>query len=150
MIVERQASATWGKAVVEQLSKNLRVEFPSLRGFSVQNLWTMRQFFCEYQDHENLQPLVGEIGWTHNVIIFQRCKDLLEREFYIRMTRKMGWSKNVLIHQMSSALITTRSPLQARPTGGRRYERPSRPHPAGSSSITLKPCSDEQKTNPFK
>jgi len=102
MIVERQASATWGKAVVEQLSKDLRVEFPGLRGFSVQNLWTMRQFFCEYQDHENLQPLVGEIGWTHNVIIFQRCKDLLEREFYIRMTRKMGWSKNVLIHQIEN------------------------------------------------
>ena len=26
----------------------------------------------------------------------------MEREFYIRMTRKMGWSKNVLIHQVEN------------------------------------------------
>ena len=31
-----------------------------------------------------------------------RCKDPLEREFYIRMTRKFGWSKNVLIHQIEN------------------------------------------------
>jgi len=29
-----------------------------------------------------------------------KCKDELEREFYIRMTRKYGWTKNVLIHQI--------------------------------------------------
>jgi predicted nuclease of restriction endonuclease-like (RecB) superfamily len=32
----------------------------------------------------------------------ERCKDPLEREFYIRMTRKFGWSKNVLIHQIEN------------------------------------------------
>lgn len=31
-----------------------------------------------------------------------RCKDDLQREFYIRMTRKFGWSKNVLIHQIEN------------------------------------------------
>ena len=31
-----------------------------------------------------------------------RCKDPLEREFYIRMTGKFGWSKNVLIHQIEN------------------------------------------------
>jgi len=46
--------------------------------------------------------LVREIGWSHNVIIFEKCKDDLEREFYIRMTRRMGWSKNVLIHQIEN------------------------------------------------
>lgn len=30
------------------------------------------------------------------------CKDDLEREFYIRMTRKFGWTKNVLIHQIEN------------------------------------------------
>jgi predicted nuclease of restriction endonuclease-like (RecB) superfamily len=32
----------------------------------------------------------------------ERCKDPLEREFYLRMTRKFGWSKNVLIHQIDN------------------------------------------------
>jgi predicted nuclease of restriction endonuclease-like (RecB) superfamily len=31
-----------------------------------------------------------------------KCKDDLEREFYIRMTSKFGWSKNVLIHQIEN------------------------------------------------
>jgi predicted nuclease of restriction endonuclease-like (RecB) superfamily len=31
-----------------------------------------------------------------------RCKDGLEREFYIRMTKKYGWTKNVLIHQVDN------------------------------------------------
>ena len=37
-----------------------------------------------------------EIGWSHNIIILAGCKNDLEREFYIRMTRKFGWTKNVL------------------------------------------------------
>ena len=41
--------------------------------------------------------MVGDIGWTHNIIIMSKCKDDLEQEFYIRMTKKFGWSKNVLI-----------------------------------------------------
>ena len=31
-----------------------------------------------------------------------KCKDPLEREFYIRMTRRFGWSRNVLIHQIDN------------------------------------------------
>ena len=33
-------------------------------------------------------------------MILQCCKDALEREFYIRMTRKFGWSKDVLARQI--------------------------------------------------
>jgi predicted nuclease of restriction endonuclease-like (RecB) superfamily len=102
LIVERQDREGWGKSVVERLANDLQNEFPGVKGFSVQNLWYMRQFYLEYRDNEKLQPLVGEISWSHNLIIFQRCKDLLGREFYIRMTHKFGWSKNVLIHQIEN------------------------------------------------
>ncbi len=102
IIVERQAAEGWGKSVVERLSTDLRQEFPGVGGFSVQNLWYMRQFYAEYHDHERLQPLVGEIAWAHNLAIMSKCKDPLEREFYLRMARKFGWSKNVLIHQIEN------------------------------------------------
>jgi predicted nuclease of restriction endonuclease-like (RecB) superfamily len=102
MIAERQETSGWGRSVVENLSKDLRREFPGVGGFSVQNLWYMRQFYQEYSGHEKLQPLVGEIAWAHNLAIMSKCKDPLEREFYIRMTRKFGWSKNVLIHQIDN------------------------------------------------
>jgi len=102
MIAERQKTEGWGKSVVQQLAADLQAEFPGVRGFSVQNLWYMRQFYLEYHGVPKLQPLVGEISWAKNLVIMARCKDPLEREFYIRMTRKFGWSKNVLIHQIEN------------------------------------------------
>ncbi|PKN68283.1 MAG: DUF1016 domain-containing protein [Deltaproteobacteria bacterium HGW-Deltaproteobacteria-12] len=101
MIVERQEQAGWGKSVVEKLAADLQKEFPGIQGFSSQNLWRMKQFYQTYAGNEKLSPLVREIGWTHNIIILQ-CKDDLQREFYIRMTRRMGWTKNVLIHHIDN------------------------------------------------
>jgi predicted nuclease of restriction endonuclease-like (RecB) superfamily len=102
MIVERQSQGGWGKSVVEQLARVLQLEFPGIQGFSAANLWRMRGFFQTYHRLEKLAPLVREIGWSHNLIIMEKCKDDLEREFYIRMTRKFGWTKAVLIHQIEN------------------------------------------------
>jgi predicted nuclease of restriction endonuclease-like (RecB) superfamily len=102
MIVERQNDAEHGAAIAEQLAKDLRAEFPGISGFSRRNVFYMREFYLLYRNDERVQPLVAQIGWTHNLAIFQRCEDPLEREFYIRMTRKFGWSKNVLIHQIEN------------------------------------------------
>ena len=102
MIVQRQEAEGWGKTVVEQLATDLRAEFPGARGYSSQNLWYMRQFFLQYREDAKLQPLVGEISWAKNLVIMGRCKDALEREFYIRMTRKFGWTKNVLVYQIEN------------------------------------------------
>ena len=100
MIVEKQEQLGWGKSVVEQLAKDLQAEFPGESGYSSRNLWRMRQLYQVYRNNEILPPMVAEIGWTHNVIIMEKCKDDLEREFYIRMTRKFGWTKDVLTHQI--------------------------------------------------
>ena len=102
MIVERQQTEGWGKAVVAQLAADLQVDYPGTGGFSASNLWRMKGFFETYNDATKLAPLVREIGWSHNLLILERCKDNLEREFYLRMTRKFGWSKNVLAHQIDN------------------------------------------------
>lgn len=101
-ISQRQAALGWGKAVVENLARDLQTEFPGRNGFSAQNLWLMRQFFNEYLARPKLQPLVGEISWTKNLLIMARCKDDLEREFYLRATARFGWTKNVLQHQLDN------------------------------------------------
>ena len=101
-IVEKQELLGWGKSVVEILAKDLQNEFPGMQGFSSRNLWLMRSYYIEYKDNKKLQPLVAEISWTHNVVLMEKCKDLLEREFYIRVIKKYGWSKSILIHQIES------------------------------------------------
>ncbi|MDI6735808.1 MAG: PDDEXK nuclease domain-containing protein [bacterium] len=102
MIAERQKEYGWGKSVVENLARDLQKEFSGIKGFSVQNLWYMRQFYLEYYRDTNLQPLVGEISWTKHLIIMSRCKENQAREFYITMTKKFGWTKNVLIRQIEN------------------------------------------------
>ncbi|MDM8522521.1 PDDEXK nuclease domain-containing protein [Desulfococcaceae bacterium HSG8] len=102
MIVEKQQHLGWGKSVVEQLSEDIRKEYPGFQGFSVRNLWNMRLFYSEIQQNKKLQPLVAEISWTKNILILTRCKDPSEREFYMLHVRKFGWTKDVLIHQIEN------------------------------------------------
>ena len=100
--ISEKQSESWGKAIVTTLSKELQKEFPKMSGFSTTNLWLMAQFYSEYHSVENLQPLVGEISWTKHIVILNKCKDNLERQFYILATKKFGWTKNVLIHQIEN------------------------------------------------
>lgn len=99
-IAQRQEQEGWGKSVVEQLSRDLCQEFPGQQGFSMQNLWYMRQFFLEYQAEPNLQQLVGEIPWGQNLLIMAKVKDSAARAYYLRMTAEQGWSRNVLLNQV--------------------------------------------------
>lgn len=101
-IVEKQEAFGWGKSIVRNLAEDLQREFPGIKGFSVQNLWNMRFFYLEYRDNEKLQTLSGEIAWSHNMVIIQKCKDDLEREFYIKMTRRYGWTYRVLINHIEN------------------------------------------------
>lgn len=102
LIVERQQTEGRGKAVVAQLAADLQADYPGTGGFSASNLWRMKGFFETYSATAKLAPLVREVGWSHNLLILERCKDEHEREFYLRMTRKFGWSKNVLAHQIDN------------------------------------------------
>jgi predicted nuclease of restriction endonuclease-like (RecB) superfamily len=102
LIVEKQEGETWGKSIVENLAQDLQNEFPGIGGFSARNIWRMRDFYLEYHQNEILTPLVAEIGWSHNTIILSSCKDDLQREFYIRWTKKFGWTKAVLLHQIQN------------------------------------------------
>lgn len=80
LIVQRQEGETWGRSIVENLSADLRAEFPGISGFSSPNLYRMRQFCAVYRQNEILSPLVREISWTKNLVIMDRCKDDPERE----------------------------------------------------------------------
>ena len=129
MIVARQEQAGWGKSVVERLAADVREAFPGVGGFSASNLWRMKGVYETYHGLEKLAPLVREIGWSHNLVIMERCKNALEREFYLRMTRKMGWSKNVLIHQIDNQ--TYEKSLLGQTTRPDHYLGPARPSQAG-------------------
>ena len=89
-VSEKTEQEQWGKSVVEQLSKDLQTEHPGIRGFSARNIWRMKTFYEVYRDNQFLPPLVAEIGWVQNCLIIEKCKDSVQREFYLRKTKQLG------------------------------------------------------------
>ena len=103
MISHKVSTEVWGKSVVSELAVFIAKQDPELKGFSDKNLWRMKQFFETYQADEKLSPLVRELPWTHNTIIFSRCKSAEEREFYLKLWVKERYSKRELERQISSS-----------------------------------------------
>ena len=95
-IYKQQQEKGWGKSIVQVLSRELQKEFPGAKGYSAANLWRMRNFYLTYRHSEKLAPMVREISWSNNIIIMEKCKDDLEREFYIQKAKRYGWTKRVL------------------------------------------------------
>jgi len=104
-IVAKQESLGWGKSVVEQMAKDLQSEFGKRSGYSSANLWRMRIFYLTYRDSPNLAQLVREIPWSHNITIFQKCKERDEQEYYIKTTIEQGWTRDLLYHHIKTKLF---------------------------------------------
>lgn len=102
-ISRRIARDGWGKGTVGELALYIQRQQPGVQGFSPQNLWRMRQFFEAYRSQPKLSPLVRELPWTHNLIIFTQSKRAEEREFYLRMAIQQHWGKRELERQFRLA-----------------------------------------------
>src|SRR5579862_6610251 len=65
-ILDRQETDGWGTKVVERLAKDLRAEFPEMRGFSARNLKYMRAFAGAWPKESIVQQVVAQLPWGHN------------------------------------------------------------------------------------
>lgn len=97
-------NSVWGNKFIDNLSVDLKLEFPDIKGFSIRNLKNMKKFAEEYQDFEFMQSVTAQITWTHNVLLLDKIKDIEIRKWYINETVKNGWSVNILEMQINSKL----------------------------------------------
>lgn len=68
-LVQKKAEERWGAGVVEQVSLDLKREFPGTDGFSTSNLWYMKKWYLFYTDGDSegkLQRAVGELQRIEN------------------------------------------------------------------------------------
>lgn len=103
-ILRQQSAQGWGTKVIEQLSKDLRSEFPEMKGFSPQNLKYMKRFAEEYAPNEISQQAVDQLAWGHIVVLLYEVKDSLERQFYVQKSIEYGWSRSLLSMQIETKL----------------------------------------------
>lgn len=88
--------------MLDQLAKDLRKEFPDIRGFSLSNLKYMALFAQAWPDGVIGQQAVDQLPWGQNIAIFTMAKDRPTREWYIRKTIEGGWSRSMLEMQIES------------------------------------------------
>jgi predicted nuclease of restriction endonuclease-like (RecB) superfamily len=113
-IVEKQANTKWGDGFLLQLSRDLKVEFPEMQGFSERNLKYIRQWHLFYAatshaqlDESIRQQVIAQIvqiPWGHNITIITKCKDVDEALYYVQSTLTHNWSRSVLVHQIENRL----------------------------------------------
>ncbi len=95
----------WGDSIVTELAKFIQKHEPEIKGFSDKNIWRMKQFYETYKDFPKLSPLVREISWTNNLLIFSRCKTVEEMEFYLKLVKQENYSKRELDRQISASFF---------------------------------------------
>lgn len=92
----------YGNKFVDDVSRELKLEFPNIEGFSVRNLKYMKKFYLEYKDDELVQRCVAQLPWRHNITLMSKLKDNDLRKKYAEATIKNGWSKDMLVMQIEN------------------------------------------------
>lgn len=103
-IADRQEKEGWGAKVIERLAKDLKSEFPDMKGFSSRNLIYMQTFAQSYVSEEFVQQFASKIPWFHNCLLLDRISNQQQRAWYIAKTIEHGWSRAVLALQIESGL----------------------------------------------
>ncbi len=125
-IMEKQQTAGWGDAVVERLAADLLAEFPDTRGFSLPNLWRMKQLYLTHTSpdflahakremgaapegtppadflSQRVREMVAAVPWGHHANALAKVTDPAARLYYLRATARFGWSRHVLLNQVKA------------------------------------------------
>lgn len=88
--------AAYGKQVLKYISERLTEEFG--KGFSVQGLRNMRQFYLTFPIRSTLR---SELSWSHYRLLM-RVPDEKARMFYTEEAVKTGWSVRQLERQINT------------------------------------------------
>jgi len=101
MIIE---NTKYGAKFIENLSADIRLEFPEIRGFSVRNLKYMRKFAKTYPDFSKVQHGVALLPWRNNLTLMSKIKNEDERQYYINQNIENAWNNVSLEHHLEMGL----------------------------------------------
>ena len=100
------AHTEWGNKFIENLARDIKLDFPNTKGYSVRNLKYMAKFSSQYTDIQIVQQVVAQLPWGHNIALLDKIKDDTERMWYIDKCAENAWSRNSLVHQIEYNLYT--------------------------------------------
>jgi predicted nuclease of restriction endonuclease-like (RecB) superfamily len=117
-ISEKLATSQWGDAVIDDLAKFIKDNYPVIKGFNRRGLYRMRQFYETYKDNEIVSTLLTQISWSNHLHILSKTKTTEEKEFYIKLCIKERYSARELERQIDSAyyeryMLSSKAPSPA-------------------------------------
>lgn len=111
-IANKQLEATYGSGFFDNLSKDLKEEFPEMKGFSPTNLKYCKRLYSFYSQNITIRQQAADefidklvcIPWGHHIEILGKCKEVEKALFYMDKTIENGWSRAVLMNFMDAKL----------------------------------------------
>ena len=82
----------YGSSFIDNLSRDIKSDFPNSKGYSSRNLRYMRKFADFVHDEEILQTVSAILSWSHNTHLLDKTKTLEEYLWYASQAIKNGWS----------------------------------------------------------
>ena len=97
-----KTKAEYGKALLNSLAKDLSLEHG--KGFSLSNVYLMRQFFIRYPKFQTASGKFKKLFWSHFCELIP-IDNTLERAFYEVQCQLENWSVRELKRQKKSSLF---------------------------------------------
>lgn len=97
-------NSEWGNKFVENLSKDMKMRFPSAKGYSVRNLKYMKKFAQIFTEDDVDEYGLGRITWSHHQILMSKVSNREEYIWYLEKTLEHKWSVDDLNSQVKSQL----------------------------------------------
>lgn len=92
----------YGSRFVENLARDIKLDFPEAKGYSVRNLRYMRTFAELVTDEEKVQTVSAVLTWSHNKYLFDKTSTLEEYLWYATQTIENGWSLSSLEYHVGT------------------------------------------------
>jgi predicted nuclease of restriction endonuclease-like (RecB) superfamily len=128
------ANTRYGAKFIENLARDIKSDFPKIKGYSARNLKYMRKFAEFVDDEEKVQTVSALLSWSHNTLLFDKTKTIGEYLWYARQTIENGWSLSSLEYHVG-AKTYIRQELAEKASN---YERLLSPPFSGLAIDTLK------------
>jgi predicted nuclease of restriction endonuclease-like (RecB) superfamily len=98
------ANSEWGNKFIDNLARDIKLEFPESTGYSTRNLKYMRKFSEIFEDSEIVPTLMAQLTWSHIRLLMDKIKVKTAMIWYADKTVENGWSKNILWNQLDLKL----------------------------------------------
>ena len=98
------ANSVWGNKFVDNLARDIKLDFPNVTGYSVRNLKYMAKFAKIFPDFEIVQRTLAQIPWRYNTALMDKIKDPVAIVWYAQQTIENGWVRDLLVEQIEDSV----------------------------------------------